>query len=132
MRKTLLALTGAAALCASTGTVLAADHPGHGSDHARGKGTGNAAQTCKAQRSELGRDAFRQLYGTNGTKADAFGRCVERTKGTTQQERSDVMSAAKTCRDEWKADATAFAEKYGTNANKRNAFGKCVSAKARS
>ena len=54
---------------------------------------------------------------------------MNKTKAMTQQERVDVMNAARTCRDEWKADATAFAEKYGTNANKRNAFGKCVSAK---
>jgi hypothetical protein len=76
MRKTLLALTGAAALCASTGTVLAADHSDHGSDHGVGKGHQNAAQTCKAQRAQIGVAAFRQLYGTNKNKRNAFGKCV--------------------------------------------------------
>ncbi|UGS38576.1 hypothetical protein [Capillimicrobium parvum] len=129
MRKTLLALAGATALCASTGTALATGSSGHGPDHPPGKDRPNAAQTCKAQRTELGVAAFRQLYGTNANKANAFARCVAKTKAMTQQEREDVSNAARACRDEWKADAAAFAQKYGTNANKRNAFGKCVSAK---
>jgi len=131
VRTTLLALTGAAALCAP-GAALAAGHPGQGSDHGKGAGPANAAQTCKAQRDALGRAAFRELYGTNANKANAFGRCVEKTKGTMPEQRESVLSAAQDCKTEWKADPAAFAQKYGTNANKRNAFGKCVSAKVRS
>lgn len=146
MRKTLLAVTGAAALCVP-GAALATppDHASadHGQSAAKqeqraakqeqraAKAKPSAAQTCKAQRAELGKAAFRQLYGTNANKANAFGGCVDKTKGTTAAEREDVLSAAKTCRAEWNAGHEAFAQKYGTNANKRNAFGKCVSAIAK-
>ena len=48
-----------------------------------------------------------------------------------QEEQSAHTNAAKECKAERAADATAFAELYGTNGNKRNAFGKCVSKKAK-
>jgi hypothetical protein len=38
--------------------------------------TKNAAQECKAERTGLGDGAFATKYGTNGNKADAFGKCV--------------------------------------------------------
>ena len=38
--------------------------------------TKNAAQACKSERTGLGDDAFAAKYGTNGNKADAFGKCV--------------------------------------------------------
>ncbi|MEZ5123623.1 MAG: hypothetical protein R2736_18970 [Solirubrobacterales bacterium] len=141
MRKTLLALTGAAALCIPAGAAVAAGPPDHASGHQgpqkadvqtpAKKAPQSAAQTCKAQRAQLGQDAFRQLYGTNKNKRNAFGRCVDQTKGTTAQQREDVLNAAMACRAEREAGPEAFAQKYGTNANKRNAFGKCVSAKAK-
>ncbi len=36
----------------------------------------NAAQECKAEREELGVDAFREEYGTNENGRNAFGKCV--------------------------------------------------------
>jgi hypothetical protein len=140
VRKIILAVTGAAALCVPVGALAAPpDHAPGAAKHDQAVAQNNqaaakrqsAAQTCKAQRAELGKAAFRQLYGTNTNKANAFGRCVDQTKGTTAQEREDVMSAARTCRDEWNAGHEAFAQKYGTNENKRNSFGKCVSAAAK-
>jgi hypothetical protein len=38
--------------------------------------TKNAAQECQAERTSLGDAAFAAKYGTNGDKANAFGKCV--------------------------------------------------------
>jgi hypothetical protein len=40
----------------------------------------NAAQQCRAERAELGVDAFREEYGTNKNKRNAFGKCVSRKR----------------------------------------------------
>jgi hypothetical protein len=38
----------------------------------------NAAKACAAERSEMGRDAFAEEYGTNENGRNAFGKCVSR------------------------------------------------------
>ncbi len=38
----------------------------------------NAAKKCKAERAQLGLDAFRAKYGTNPNKRNAFGKCVSK------------------------------------------------------
>ena len=88
--------------------------------------TQDAAQAaCSAQRTALGDVAFKQLYGTNANKANAFGKCV--SKASKSVEANDA-AAVSTCKTEQAAGRDAFAKKYGTNKNGANAFGKCVSA----
>jgi hypothetical protein len=97
----------------------------------------NAAQECREERSEDA-DAFREKYGTNANKKNAFGKCVSQKAKAKRQEQDeedaaeaeDQTNAAKECDAERSEDPKAFAEKYGTNHNKKNAFGKCVSQKA--
>jgi hypothetical protein len=79
--------------------------------------------------------AFKQKYGTNKSKTNAFGRCVALTakadaKQAIAQHDHDIVNAAKACKAERAADPAAFKQKYGTNKSKSNAFGKCVSQKA--
>jgi hypothetical protein len=38
----------------------------------------NAARQCKAERRELGAEAFRAQYGKNGNDRNAFGKCVSK------------------------------------------------------
>jgi hypothetical protein len=38
----------------------------------------NAAKTCAAERTEIGREAFAAKYGTNKNKRNAFGKCVSK------------------------------------------------------
>jgi hypothetical protein len=38
----------------------------------------NAAKKCKAERAEIGLEAFKDRYGTNANKANAFGKCVSK------------------------------------------------------
>jgi len=38
----------------------------------------NAAEFCKAEREFLGDRAFAEAYGTNGNRANAYGKCVSR------------------------------------------------------
>ena len=38
----------------------------------------NAAKFCKALRAEMGPDAFKQTFGTNKNKRNAFGKCVSK------------------------------------------------------
>jgi hypothetical protein len=91
----------------------------------------NAAQECRAERGDSAatHEAFREKYGTNKTKRNAFGKCVSKQARVEKRERvAERRAAARSCRSE-RADigVDAFRDKYGTNRNKRNAFGKCVS-----
>jgi hypothetical protein len=93
----------------------------------------HAAKECKAERQELGRQAFAEKYGTNRNKRNAFGKCVSKKAHQAEVERKAARKkAAKECRAEREQlGAEGFAQKYGTNANRRNAFGKCVSRNAK-
>ena len=99
----------------------------------------NAAKACKTERGTTAQSiaAFKENYGTNVNKANAFGKCVsgkakakkEAAAEDAAEERAEE-NAAKKCKAERGTTAQsieAFKHKYGTNANKANAFGKCVS-----
>lgn len=90
----------------------------------------NAAKKCKAEREQLGTQAFMDKYGTNANKKNAFGKCVS-SQSKDEADEADQKAkenAAKKCKAERaQIGLEAFRAKYGTNANKRNAFGKCVS-----
>jgi hypothetical protein len=88
----------------------------------------NPAKTCTAQRTAMGEQAFKQLYGTNANRSNAFGKCV--SKQARMQEANE-LNASQTCRAERETlGEAAFAAKYGKNKNDKNAFGKCVSQHA--
>jgi len=84
----------------------------------------NAAKFCKALRADMGASTFKQTFGTNKKKSNAYGKCVSKHARTVDEAHSD---AVKNCRAERAADPAAFAAKYGTNKKKTNAFGKCIS-----
>jgi len=98
-----------------------------------------ANRDCRAERSKLGVDAFRNKYGTNHNKRNAWGKCVSgKTKAELRQDRQDVINAAKACKAERSDpdfadthDGKSFREYYGKNKNGKNAYGKCVSGKAK-
>jgi len=87
-----------------------------------------SVKQCSTLRNGMGVAAFKQLYGTNTSKSNAFGKCVSKLAQQNEQDRSN---AAAQCRTERSADALAFAAKYGKGPNHTNAFGNCVSAKAK-
>jgi hypothetical protein len=136
----------AASLALSLPTALAAPPEGKGKPESPGKSAAapgqsadkNAAKACKAERATMGVEAFKNKYGTNANKANAFGKCVSgksKAKGEddaeaeTQEAREN---AAKKCKAEREnMGLEAFRNKYGTNANKANALGKCVSKLAK-
>lgn len=96
----------------------------------------NAAKECKAERTQLGVDAFNEKYGTNPNKKNAFGKCVsEKVKALEAEHEAQEhaeLNAARKCRAERTAlGVAAFNAQYGTNANKKNAFGKCVAKNAK-
>jgi hypothetical protein len=92
----------------------------------------SAQKQCRAERTAMGAQTFRDTYGTNKNKKNAFGKCVShRTHQNTQDQNAAQKNAAKDCKAERAADPAAFQQKYGTGKNKKNAFGKCVSQKAR-
>ena len=105
----------------------------------------SAAQLCKAQRTQLGAQAFTLLYGGG---ANAFGKCVSKlarehaqheaeaqtpteVQSADRQEQQATLNAAKQCKAELAANPAAFKAKYGKNTSKANAFGKCVSSNAK-
>ena len=105
----------------SPGNSLAA--PGQSDDK-------NAAKRCKAERQRIGVEAFKDKYGTNVNKSNAFGKCVSGQQAAAdaaevQEARENAAKKCKRLRAEMGVEA--FREEYGTNANKSNAFGKCVS-----
>jgi hypothetical protein len=94
--------------------------------------TPSPAQQCRTERSQMGVEVFRQAYGTNKNRHNAFGKCVSKRARATDAATADAeQNASQACDAEEQADPAAFAEKYGTGKNKRNAHGKCVSQKAK-
>jgi hypothetical protein len=91
-------------------------------------GTPSAEKQCRDQRTSMGAQAFKDLYGTNHNKSNAFGKCVSKIAKTQSQ---NADAAKNSCKTEQAADPEAFKTKYGTNKNKSNAYGKCVSAQAK-
>ena len=122
---TALSLTGALAL---SSTAFADD-----STPSPAPTTPSASKQCRTERSAMGIELFRQTYGTNKTKRNAFGKCVsKRTHATTEAAREAKQNASKDCTAEKTADPAAFTAKYGTGKHGANAHGKCVSQKAKS
>jgi hypothetical protein len=120
MRK--LAILGALALMAAPASAGAASSTAKS----------DAQKQCRAERTAMGTQTFRDTYGTNKNKHNAFGKCVShRTRQNDATEKTAHTNASKDCKAERAADPAAFKEKYGTGKNKKNAFGKCVSQKAR-
>src|SRR3954452_1509310 len=94
-------------------------------------GAPSAQQQCRTERTQMGTDKFRDAYGTNKNKRNAFGKCVSKRADATDENATEAHSnASTTCRDEQAKDPAAFDTKYGTNKNKNNSFGKCVSQHA--
>lgn len=104
-----------------------------------------AQKNCRAQRTAIGDAAFKQLYGTNKSKSNAFGKCVSKQEKTVKANNAAAKAnAAKACKAEQQAlGDDAFNDKYATNKTPANAkgkgghphgtngYGKCVSAKAK-
>jgi uncharacterized protein (DUF39 family) len=112
-----LALTAAPAYAAGGGTHTAKS---------------SAQQQCRAERKAMGAQTFRDTYGTNKNKRNAFGKCVShRTHQNTVDEQNAQKNASNECKAERAADPAAFQQKYGSGKNKKNALGKCVSQKAK-
>ena len=100
----------------------------------------SAQRDCRTERG-LDQDAFRQKYGTNKNKRNAFGKCVskgaKKNKAKADQLDAQKITALKNAAQRCKSERDQmgdgpFEQKYGTNKNKNNAFGKCVSQTARS
>src|SRR3954447_267865 len=92
----------------------------------------DAQKQRREERTAMGAQTFRDTYGTNKNKKNAFGKCVSHRRHQNEAtEKSAKKNAAKDCKAERAADPAAFQQKYGTGKNKKNAFGKCVSQKAR-
>ncbi len=94
-----------------------------------------ASAACKAEREKMGTALFKQTYGTNKKRSNAFGKCVSKH---TKTETANQNSAAKACKAE-QADPNfaaahggkTFDQFYGTGKNGKNAYGKCVSGKSK-
>jgi len=79
-----VAITALAIGAPSAGAVKPEGTPGGG--NGQGKAKSNAARACKAERADIGVDAFRDKYGTNENKKNAFGKCVASKKKKAQEE----------------------------------------------
>jgi hypothetical protein len=122
MKKTLTILTAAGALALAVPAFA---------DNSAPTSPPSASQQCRTERTQMGRDTFAQLYGTNQGRKNAFGKCVsKRAQATDTATAQAKVNAAQACKAERTADPAAFADKYGTGANKKNAYGKCVSQQA--
>jgi hypothetical protein len=137
-----LSLAVPAALAAPPAEKGKPDSPGNSAAAPGQSAEKNAAKKCKELRGTTAQSilAFKELYGMNKNKANAFGKCVSALvkKAEEQAEAQEAKeNAAKKCKELRGTTAQnilAFKELYGTNKNKANAFGKCVSklAKAKS
>jgi hypothetical protein len=50
--------------------------------------TPSASKQCRTERSVMGVELFRQTYGTNKTKHNAFGKCVSKQAKSLQDDQS--------------------------------------------
>ena len=130
-----LSLAVPAALAAPPADKGKPESPGQSANAPGQSAEQNAAKWCKAERTRLGVQAFKDAYGTNKNKANAFGKCVSsRVKKAEEQEAQEQAeeNAAKWCKAErTRLGVDAFKDAYGTNKNKANAFGKCVSKRVK-
>jgi hypothetical protein len=51
----------------------------------------NSAKFCKALRAEMGADTFKQTFGTNKRKSNAYGKCVSKHARTMDEVHSDAV-----------------------------------------
>src|SRR4051794_37339382 len=94
--------------------------------------TPSASQQCRTEKAQMGAATFKQTYGTNKNRSNAFGKCVsKRSQATSDASEQAQTDAAKQCKAEEAADPAAFKTKYGTGKTGNNAYGKCVSGKAK-
>jgi hypothetical protein len=116
---------------------------GHG--HSSATGTNPASQStaekqCRQERDTMGTTTFKQAYGTNKNRSNAFGKCVSHRQ---HQDSTDVnsarTSAEKSCSSEQSDPSFAsahngdsFAQFYGSGKHGKDAFGKCVSTQTES
>ena len=140
----------AAFLTLAVPVALAVPPPDKGKPENPGKSTAapgqsaekNAAKACKAERGTTAQTiaAFKENYGTNANKSNAFGKCVSGKAKKDGDEAEDAAekqaeeNAAKKCKTERGTTAQSieeFKQNHGTNKNKANAFGKCVSKLAK-
>jgi hypothetical protein len=85
---------------------------------------------CAAAKTAMGA-SFATTYGTNASKANAFGKCVS---SHAKAAKNAVTNASASCKAQ-QADANfasahggqTFAQVYGGSKNGNNAMGKCVS-----
>jgi hypothetical protein len=85
----------------------------------------NAAKYCKAVRESKGVEAFQGLYGKNGNKKNAYGKCVSQTAKAKAEQREDAeeqSAATAACKTEQAQNRAKFAEDYKN-------FGQCVKTK---
>ena len=96
--------------------------------------TATAQKDCAALQTSLGATTFKQTYGTNANRSNAFGKCVSKLAKSEQENLSSSSSACRTEQNDPNFAANhggkTFDQFYGTG-NLKNAFGKCVSTKAK-
>jgi hypothetical protein len=111
--------------------VLALAAPVMADDSGSTSTTPSAQQQCRTEQTQMGSATFKQTYGTNHNRSNAFGKCVSKRQAATDQAGEQAhANAAQQCKAEEAADPAAFKTKYGTGKNGSNAYGKCVSQKA--
>ena len=85
----------------------------------------NAAKFCKALRAEMGADAFKQAYGTNKNKRNAFGKCVSKQARALDKIHAQAVKECKVATSSVRPDSTP-----GKGDDKR-ALRDCVKQKVR-
>jgi hypothetical protein len=102
-------------------------------DTASAQDRANASRACSAVKTKLGAAVFAQTYGMNGSRSNAFGKCVSQWQKTSHTARHAAETA---CRAESADSAFAathggktFTQFYGTGKTGQNALKKCIARK---
>jgi hypothetical protein len=85
----------------------------------------NAAKYCKALRAEMGAVAFKQAYGTNKNKRNAFGKCVSKQARALDRIHAQAVKECKVATQSVQPEGT-----HGKSEEKR-ALRDCVKQKVR-
>ena len=87
----------------------------------------NAAKFCKALRADMGADAFKQTYGTNKNKRNAFGKCVSKNVRKLDKLHAQAVAECKAAAQATKPEGTPGKGR----SEEKQAFRDCVKSKFR-
>jgi hypothetical protein len=106
--------------------------PAIGASGVTGKDKSNAARECHALKKAMGTENFREAFGTNKNKHNAFGKCVStKSREEAKERRAAKRKAKRQCEEASESKAGGNGHGKGHAKSHGRAFRECVSEKTK-